>query len=522
MSSVYSANNTFNLKKKFIALSFLLYFIIFLSSAIRLGLFFGNMALFGKIYYIGLSVPFLLTVTLWLLRYRLDNPFGELFQGINVSLFVSFTSITVFQLYLIIPQNFFFNSNSLVARSFDERSTSEVVLKMRQQGIMAYPAPLPAATLEGNSPSTLGHIKLQDRSLLGLSGVSNSTTVYCSEAGPYLIYDSDEYGFANPKQIWSQKMELVFVGDSFTHGACVAVENHFTSIVREYFPGTFNLGMRGNGPLLELATLKEFVKDSNPKYIFWMYFDGNDLKELTRESMDPIAIKYLLSNFNLDYKNNIKKIDKKLAAALNGLLGRSEAPPLGIKGIAIQERKQQQASSLPDWKIDWLTRLSDFFTFGDFITFGRTTLCASVLDEFSGPCKNLQITKNISMFRNVLTSAKRFADLRGAKLVFVSLPKLRKSKFAEKKRMSMVRGILNKLNIDELDFRSVADQWGFGVDDGEIFAFGKLGGHYNELGYGLVGCAVLNYISKDSENFDRPSTVIDCSEFVRNRASKRF
>ena len=88
-----------------------------------------------------------------------------------------------------------------------------------------------------------------------------------------------------------------------------------------------------------------------------------------------------------------------------------------------------------------------------------------------------------------MASAKTFADSREAKLVFVNLPCLSGPEIARKKRADMIHRTLEKLNIDALNIRSLADKWGVGVEDGEILAFGFSGGHYNRLGYGLVGCA---------------------------------
>lgn len=475
------------------------------------------MALFGKVYYTGLLVPFLLAVALGSLRNRLSAALHDLFQGINVSLFVCLASAMAFQLYLLGPQDALLSQVSVSKMRFDGRPANDIVLKKRQQGITAYPAPLPAATLESDRPSALGHINVRPGlSVLGLSGVANATTVYCSEVGPYLIYDSDEYGFSNPRQIWSQEMRLVFVGDSFTHGACVAPKDHFVSIVRDRFPGTFNLGMRGNGPLLELATLKEFVRDTNPEYIFWMYYEGNDLDELARESMDAIAISYLRPDFHLDYKKNFRKIDAGLAATFDGLLSRGEKAGAQANLLEAPDTGDQHEVSNPGgWGMGQVARLSDFLTFGELLSFARKTLCAAILDEYAGPCKSLPSARKSAMFRLVMASAKAFADQRGAKLVFVNLPSLSGSGLAHDKRTRMIQLVLKTLDIDNLDIRSLAAKWELGVEDGEIFAFGTAGGHYNRLGYGLVGCAILNYMSKHSDNIEPPTAAINCSDFVR-------
>jgi len=496
-----------NLVSKILLFSGLVYFIIFLSASLRLLLFFQNMGLLGRVYYIGLLFPLLFIFCFYLVRKKLSYNFLVVFQNINLSLFVCLFSTAIFQLYIYIPMDFHGSASALV-RPFDERSTGEVVLKMRRQGIMAYPAPLPASTINSHLTIPIEGPEQSELSILGLSGVSNSTTIYCSEAGPYLIYESDRYGFANPKNIWSRSMDFVFLGDSFTHGACVAVEDHFTAIVRAQFPGTFNLGMRGNGPLLELATLKEFVRETNPKYIFWMYFDGNDLIELERESQDNIAIKYLQPNFNVNYKKNFSRINKKLADLFNTLLQSYENTGNRSADVVTQQSKSLSSKS----KVDILLTLSDYFTFGFVMSFGRDALCASFTDinKLSRPCKNHPKLKNLLVFKNVLASAKKFADERGSEFVFVNLPSLKSFNISERKRMSMVRQILANLNIDEIDIAKAADKFGLSAENGDIFAFGKLGGHLNVRGNRLVGCAILEFIAKHSNYSGRSCAGVDC------------
>ena len=56
-----------------------------------------------------------------------------------------------------------------------------------------------------------------------------------------------------------------------------------------------NLGYGGNGPLIEYATLREYLS-SNVKVI-WIYFEGNDLNDLNNEIKNKILNSYM-SNSN--------------------------------------------------------------------------------------------------------------------------------------------------------------------------------------------------------------------------------
>ena len=94
-----------------------------------------------------------------------------------------------------------------------------------------------------------------------LSGISNSETIYCNENGYYSIYQSDRYGFNNPDENWDKKeIEYRLVGDSFVHGAWVNRPNDMASVLETLSnKSTLNLGYSGNGPLIEYATLREYL-----------------------------------------------------------------------------------------------------------------------------------------------------------------------------------------------------------------------------------------------------------------------
>jgi hypothetical protein len=135
-----------------------------------------------------------------------------------------------------------------------------------------------------------------DHSIFPLSGISNIKTIFCNENGYYAQYLSDRYGFNNPDEEWNEKkIEYLMVGDSFTHGACVNRPFDIASVLRKLSSkSVLNLGYVGNGPLVQLATLKEYL-DSRTKIILWMYFEGNDLGDLSWE---------MSNNFLLNYYNN--------------------------------------------------------------------------------------------------------------------------------------------------------------------------------------------------------------------------
>ncbi|MGH7453745.1 MAG: hypothetical protein ACRENG_20515 [bacterium] len=130
---------------------------------------------------------------------------------------------------------------------FDTRNLLEVTNDLQTKGITAYPVVPPSLVVDFNGIDN-GNYKL-----FSLGGVSRKTTVYCNESGDYAIYESDEHGFNNPVESWSQKPKAVLLGDSFVHGACVGPGEDIAGQLRKMGINTLNLGMGGCGPLIELA-----------------------------------------------------------------------------------------------------------------------------------------------------------------------------------------------------------------------------------------------------------------------------
>ena len=157
---------------------------------------------------------------------------------------------------------------------------------------------------------------------LPLSGVSNSETIHCNENGYYSLYQSDRYGFNNPDDEWDKKqIEYLLVGDSYTQGYCVNRPNDISSVIRNLSnKSVLNLGMGGNGPLIEYATLREYL-DINVKRVLWIYFEGNDLHNLEFEKKNNILISYLK---DLNFSQNLKFQQNDIDSLLLNLIKKKE------------------------------------------------------------------------------------------------------------------------------------------------------------------------------------------------------
>ncbi len=139
----------------------------------------------------------------------------------------------------------------------------------------------------------------QNLSYFPLSGLPNRKTIHCNENGYYSIFQSDRQGFNNPDKEWDKdEIEFLLIGDSFTHGACVNEPDTISGNLRKLNnnkDGILNLGQSGNGPLIEYATLREYLPVKQVKRVLWIYYE-NDLMDLYDELNNQILVSYLKDN----------------------------------------------------------------------------------------------------------------------------------------------------------------------------------------------------------------------------------
>lgn len=147
-----------------------------------------------------------------------------------------------------------------------------------------------------------------------LSGVSKKTTILCNESGKFTTFLSDRYGFNNPDEEWDAKqIQYILIGDSFVIGECVSQNENISANLRILSKkNVLNIGYDGNGPLIELATLKEYAGRKKTKKVLWFYYEGNDLGNLNKESANKFLLNYLKKNFSQDLISKQNKIDDKL------------------------------------------------------------------------------------------------------------------------------------------------------------------------------------------------------------------
>jgi hypothetical protein len=362
-------------------------------------------------------------------------------------------------------------ANAKEKPTFDRRNKMQVIQDFERQGIAAYPAVFPHATLRPVSLDTkhLQALSVKGIEILPLGGISNVHTVFCNESGEYVTYQSDERGFHNPPGIWNlPQFDILAVGDSFTHGACVPSSENYVGVIREQFSGTVTLGMDSNGPITMLASLKEYGPQRRPKVVLWFYYEGNDLQDMEHEQRSPLLMQYVNRSFSQGLFDRQPELDRILREYVS---------------VARQTRGERAG---------WEDMLK--------LHHLRNAVAVWYAGQTREEAERVRLTywahevspENMTLFRGILTEADSMVHGWGGQLYFVYLPqweRYAKPEFADKNRESVLR-LINDLKLPLIDLHPVFAKHS---DPIGLFPF-RQSNHYNTAGHRLVGEQVLRVV----------------------------
>jgi PAS domain S-box-containing protein len=365
--------------------------------------------------------------------------------------------------------------------NFDTRSKLQIIAELRGRNISAVPAIVPQGLLKMDGSGALkSQVTIKGTNLLPLAGVSSRVTVLCNETGEYVIYNSDQYGFHNPKAIWNEgRFDIAAVGDSFTHGYCVPSDKNFVGLLRQHYPATLNLGVSGNGPLSTLATIKEYLRFAKPRVVLWFFWEGNDLIDLKKERNSPLLMRYLEDNFSQGLVHLQPDIDAALTAYIETAGRNVERHP--------EEEDEAVTAAERIRVIGAIIKLSNL----------RGRLGWSYGADGYGTANETAVTgDDIKLFQEVLSQAKMTISEWGGTAYFIYLPERdryvhsRIANLDDKTRKEVMR-IARSAGFSVIDINDVFQSQ---ADPLNLFPFRRLL-HYNEQGHRVVAEAVLESIA---------------------------
>jgi hypothetical protein len=192
--------------------------------------------------------------------------------------------------------------------AYDGRTRLEVLADLHSHGVVAWPPFYPYLLL--NSPLRIG-----DENILPLGSIANARTVCCNESGQYVSYTTDEHGFRNPPGSWSNvPPDVAIVGASSAVSECVDEPDSLVTLLRARYPRTITVGAGGNGPLLELASIREYLPAVKPRLVLWLFGEVHTPEYFEGEAHNPLVLRYLDPSFGQGLADKQKQIDHAIAS----------------------------------------------------------------------------------------------------------------------------------------------------------------------------------------------------------------
>ena len=292
--------------------------------------------------------------------------------------------------------------------------------------------------------------------------------------GKWVIYKTDQYGLNNNYKDYNNS-DIFILGDSYTEGHCSSPENNIAGQLESISNlKIINLGLAGSGPLMMLASAREYALKFNPKILIWYHFH-NDIINLQRyEKNNKTLMKYLKD----------KKFDQNLVERQN------EINEVATKYIFQNIKKNKIFNN-------------DF----SFMTFLKLWYSRSLIKKFGlnthGLSSKINTPDEIDFryYEQILVQIKDLTQRNNIEFYFVFLPDItgvfpNKYKHYEHidSRNDVMRIAKNHFNNNALDLTDMLIK-NF-KNPKNLFVGGILGNHYTDKGYSFVAMKTFDLINK--------------------------
>ena len=387
-------------------------------------------------------------------------------------IFVSVTVATLASGYLFEAMLFFSQTHGFEQSNTERPSAADLL--DREVPIFLPPGPLEFAAGFEMAPGDL---------VVPLAGVPNvSTAVWVTPSEEPVVYIADRFEFRNPDAVWNSEHVLVAaVGDSFAFGAESTIENSIVGRLRSLEPSTVNLARGGNGPLAELATIREYLTAFEPEIVIWFYYRNDLEQDLNRERGDPVLSRYTEPDFTQDLAADPEGFAAAFRQAyIEKALAQKDPPPV-----------------LPttDEKPGWLERLQ----FGQganplnnlsFLTLRRTRTSLGLVKgggDWPDPLEQ--------PMKNILAQAKGSIAQWGGELVFVYLPSWAEIVDNDRTKFDFRNAALSAARAAEIPVLDLFEKFDAHPDPKSLWPNRKPG-HYGPDGNALAAREVVRWLEE--------------------------
>ena len=322
---------------------------------------------------------------------------------------------------------------------------------------------------------------MNNKNLMPLRGPINKKTLSCNEDGVRRVINNDKYGFKNRNSVYEKKIHVLLIGDSFTEGYCYDEDNDIAGVLRNKFgTNTANLGISGGGPLLSLASLKEYGTNFKPNFVVYLYSEPNDMEDLKNEK------KTFLINYLDEFNQNLINRNDEINYFFN------DYENIAYKFIEEIFRKSYNKFDAIEEEIKKSTSNKKIEILKDFFELQRIKNLF-LTESFFNQNRN---TIDKELFTRVLKKMKSETATWNGKFVVVYLPdwnrfnqKYSFVKFFHKKK---IESIIKSLNISYID---IVQEFEKEEDPINFYPFG-IRGHFTIGGYRLIAESIFKNIIK--------------------------
>jgi hypothetical protein len=399
--------------------------------------------------------------------------FGLRTKGnIKVNLSLVFVSVGItlyaFETYLMVTSES--TRGQTIAKQmgvpYDPRTKIQVLEDLNDSGIEAYPNSF-LPYLHPNGLKTIGG------NIFPLGAISNTTAVYCNESGFWTIFETDEFGFNNPKGLYTNDIDVILAGDSFTEGACVKPDENIGAVLRQLGFKTINIGRGASGPFEELASLKEYAEPLKPKVVLWMYY-SNDEQDVKR-SLNSFLGKYLYEG---DFSQNLFIRQDEIDSLLKNLV-RAKTWDSGWNSRSYTKLRTAMNGLTAVWQLPILR--------------SKINLKQAARPD---PPPSISLTEQeLVLFDKILAKSKQMVSGWGGSFYFIYLPPFTRYLTGNEHLLrKFILRTATELEIPIIDMhREVFEPH---PDPFSLFPF-RVSNHYNAEGYRLVAEAIADRLRAD-------------------------
>ncbi len=318
---------------------------------------------------------------------------------------------------------------------------------------------------------------IQDRSkLIPFRGPFNSNVLGSNEDGIREIVFNDKFGFKNKNDVYQNKIDLMIIGDSFAEGIPFGNNFHVAHLINNRSNlNALNYGVSATGPLMSLAVIREYGEYFNPRNIFYLYYEGNDLTDMMNEK-ESFLINYLEDdNYNQNLVGNsqqLKNFFEEYEKIFYEIIDINKMNSLSVNNTRVKKNSKRLKEKMKDFFE--LNNLKELLLVGS--VYNRTEI-------------------DYDMFEKILLKMQTQTNSWGGNLHFVYLPSWirynNKMSLANLKHQKKIKKIVLDLDINYIDIVKEFKQ--NKMDNVNSFHLG-LYGHYKKKGYELVANEIMSQI----------------------------